>query len=72
MMAAARKKASSSKPRSRPARSNRRRFWWARLDDEDLLDLRFCDLGLGLDRDPLRAHGDPLARRCARSRRSVN
>lgn len=28
--------------------------WWTRLDDEDLLDLRFCDLGLTLDRSPLK------------------
>lgn len=35
-----------------PAQSSRRNdsdgFWWARLSDEKLLDLRFCDLGLKL------------------------
>lgn len=37
----------------------RGRFWWARLTDDALLDLRFRDLGLDLMRSPLRA---PLAR----------
>ena len=39
-------------PAARPRRSTRR-DWWADLDDERLLDLRFCDLGLTLDRSPL-------------------
>lgn len=29
---------------------------WARLSDEDLLDLRLCDLGLTLERSPVAAH----------------
>ena len=32
------------------------RYWWARLDDEALLNLRFCDLGLTLERSPLARH----------------
>ncbi len=47
---AARKKP-TKKTAARPAR---RRFWWARLDDEALLELRFCDLGLDLERGTLR------------------
>jgi hypothetical protein len=35
------------------ARSARARYWWTRLSDEDLLDVRFCDLGLALERTPL-------------------
>ena len=41
-----------------PRRSERRRksrFRWTALDDEALLDLRFCDLGLSLEKGPLRA-----------------
>jgi hypothetical protein len=34
-------------------RSGRRRLWWASLGDEALLDLRFSDLGLELERSPL-------------------
>ncbi len=48
------------KPVSRPGRSRgrgapRRRpyDWWARLPDEELLDLRLCDLGLRLERSTL-------------------
>jgi len=41
-MATLRKK----KARSGAAKPKRRRFWWTRLSDEDLLDLRLCDLGL--------------------------
>jgi Putative zinc-binding metallo-peptidase len=40
-------------------RRPRRTFEWARLDDEQLLDLRFCDLGLRLE-------GTPLERRIAK------
>ena len=40
----------SATARGRP----RRRRNWARLADEQLLDLRFCDLGLTLDRSPLK------------------
>jgi Putative zinc-binding metallo-peptidase len=35
----------------RPARP---RLWWARLDDEPLLDLRFSDLNLDLAKSPLK------------------
>ena len=42
-----------------PSRDRSRRapgaYWWARLRDEELLDLRFCDLGLSLERSPLAA-----------------
>jgi hypothetical protein len=31
----------------------RKRNWWVRLGDEALLDLRFCDLGLTIDKSPL-------------------
>lgn len=34
-------------------RSGRSRYWWAALDDEALLDLRFCDLGLRVEQSPL-------------------
>ena len=33
--------------------ARRRRARWETWDDELLLDLRFCDLGLELDRSPL-------------------
>jgi hypothetical protein len=36
------------------AAGRRRRLWWTSLGDEALLDLRFCDLGLDLDRSPLK------------------
>jgi hypothetical protein len=42
------------------SRRSRRRDWWADLDDERLLDLRFCDLGLTLDRSPLGPYVDRL------------
>jgi hypothetical protein len=29
------------------------RYWWEPLSDEELLDVRFCDLGLVLERTPL-------------------
>ncbi|MBS0375627.1 MAG: putative zinc-binding metallopeptidase [Proteobacteria bacterium] len=45
--------------RTRPRRSGRR-YWWTRLGDEELLDLRFCDLGLALDRSPLARHVEQL------------
>lgn len=38
--------------RTRPPRRPRR-YWWTRLKDEELLDVRFCDLGLSLERSPL-------------------
>ncbi len=34
-------------------KSKRGPAWWARLKDEKLLDLRFCDLGLTLDDSPV-------------------
>jgi hypothetical protein len=40
---------------SRAGRARRRRFWWAKLDDEALLDLRFKDLGLDIEHSPLHA-----------------
>jgi hypothetical protein len=39
------------RPRTRLRRA--RRHWWSRLTDEELLDVRFCDLGLALERSPL-------------------
>lgn len=30
--------------------------WWAGLDDEQLLDVRLCDLGLSIDGSPLEPH----------------
>ena len=45
--------------RTRPRRKARR-YWWTKLSDEELLDVRFCDLGLVLDRSPLQRHVDEL------------
>ena len=45
-----------SRVRSRRARGG---YWWARLSDAELLEVRFCDLGLSLERSPLA----PLVRR---------
>ncbi|HXQ31023.1 MAG TPA: putative zinc-binding metallopeptidase [Steroidobacteraceae bacterium] len=40
--------------RERPAtRRARRGYWWANLTDAELLDVRFCDLELSLERSPL-------------------
>jgi hypothetical protein len=40
--------------RGKKKRTGRRaRFWWATLADEPLLDLRFRDLGLSLEKSPL-------------------
>ncbi|MFO0336341.1 MAG: putative zinc-binding metallopeptidase [Pseudomonadota bacterium] len=36
-----------------PRDRTRKRYWWTRLSDEELLDVRFCDLGLTLERSPL-------------------
>lgn len=45
---------SAPRPAPRAAAGARRaRHWWTRLSDEELLDVRFCDLGLTLDRTPL-------------------
>ncbi len=43
----------SAKRSDRAPARGRRRFWWATLGDEALLDLRLCDLGLTLERSPL-------------------
>jgi len=45
--------------------ARRHRYGWARLDDEALLDLRFCDLGLVLDDSTLGARIDRLYRELA-------
>jgi Putative zinc-binding metallo-peptidase len=45
--------------RTRPRRTARR-DWWVKLSDEELLDVRFCDLGLTLDRSPLQRHVERL------------
>jgi putative zinc-binding metallo-peptidase len=52
------------RPGTRPRRA--RRHWWARLTDEELLDVRFCDLGLTLERSPLAAQIARLYRDLAR------
>ena len=39
--------------RTQPGRPGGSRYWWAGLGDEALLDVRFCDLGLVLERSPL-------------------
>jgi hypothetical protein len=44
----------------------RGRHWWAALDDESLLDLRFCDLGLRITDSPLPAALERLDRELAR------
>ena len=53
MRAATKKKASGAGGRPR------RRYWWSRLPDEKLLDLRLCDLRLRIDGSPVER---PLAR----------
>lgn len=45
-----------SRVRSRRARGG---YWWAKLGDAELLEVRFCDLGLSLEHSPLA----PLLRR---------
>ncbi|MFO0450094.1 MAG: hypothetical protein ACK52I_15790, partial [Pseudomonadota bacterium] len=35
-----------------PRDRTRKRYWWPRLSDEELLDVRFCDRGLTLERSP--------------------
>src|SRR5579864_6577212 len=42
--------------RSRTERARRARHPWARLSDEELLGLRFCDLKLSIARSPLARH----------------
>jgi hypothetical protein len=36
------------------------RYWWTRLPDEELLDVRFCDLGITLERTPLARYVERL------------
>jgi len=45
------------KPAPRARRSTR--YWWSRLSDDELLDLRLCDLGLRIEGSPVEK---PLAR----------
>lgn len=45
--------AKRASPRRAPAKRTRAKVPWARLPDEKLLELRFCDLKLSLDRSPL-------------------
>jgi hypothetical protein len=63
-----RRKRSSAPSRSgrAPARGSRRAYWWERLDDEELLDLRFRDLRLSLERSPLQQSIDALYRELER------
>jgi hypothetical protein len=48
-----------SKPTPRKAKKPRSRYWWSRLPEEELLDLRLCDLGLRIEGSPVER---PLAR----------
>ncbi len=56
---AARKQKSSRKKAAPVRRPRRREPWWARLPDDELLELRLCDLGLRIAGSPVEA---PLAR----------
>jgi hypothetical protein len=47
------RRAAHQPERRRAGSARRDRFWWAKLDDEALLKLRFCDLGLRIDRSML-------------------
>ncbi len=54
-MARGRKRSASRRaPQQAGTRARRTRFWWAKLGDEALLDLRFRDLRLDLEMSPLR------------------
>lgn len=54
------RKQKSPRNKAAPARRPRRREpWWARLPDDELLELRLCDLGLRIAGSPVEA---PLAR----------
>ncbi|MEY4674998.1 MAG: hypothetical protein RL148_2782 [Planctomycetota bacterium] len=57
-------------PRRKPVRAGTP--WWADLDDEQLLDVRLCDLGLAIAGSPLEPHlealQDELGRRGIRFR----
>ena len=50
------------------AKRRRKALPWARLSDEELLKLRFCDLKLTLERSPLRRQ---IARLYEEDRKSV-
>lgn len=52
------KKTAISRSRSR----SRARPWWADLSDQELLDLRFCDLGLGIAGSRVERYVDRLYR----------
>lgn len=53
---AIRRRSSAVRPaRGRHGGARRGRLQWARLPDEELLKLRFCDLGLSIQRSPLAA-----------------
>jgi len=49
----------ASRRRTVPAARRRRAAWWARLPDEELLELRLCDLALAI---PGSAVAEPLAK----------
>jgi len=51
-MAAMSARARNNTRRKAPARA-RRRLWWTRLPDEELLELRLCDLGLRIEGSPV-------------------
>ena len=53
--------------RSRRARGG---YWWVKLTDEELLDVRFCDLGLTIEGSPLAPKIDELNSDLAR--RGIN
>ncbi len=46
-----------ARPAARAGRNAR--YWWSRLADDELLDLRLCDLGLRIEGSPVEK---PLAR----------
>jgi hypothetical protein len=50
----------ATRPSLRRSRRPGRRYWWVGLSDEQLLDVRFCDLGLTLERSPLAPHVERL------------
>jgi hypothetical protein len=43
----------TARRKATPTARPRRRLWWSRLSDEELLDLRLCDLGLRIDGSPV-------------------
>lgn len=54
----------SARGRRKPARAGTP--WWADLDDEQLLDVRLCDLGLSIEGSPLEPHLQALHRELGR------